>query len=440
MEGKSLAWYNKLLKERGSLMTFKEGVNLHFINNHTFKTNHIKVRFSCPLDQAKLAERSLIAALWETANQDYPTSRKFREKLASMYGASFTTSISRKGQVSILDIDIAYVKDQFLSQKYLLTNQVMTFLSQVLFRPLLNDQKDGFNEELFELEKRNLLAAEQSNLEDPTYLASQKLKETFYLEESLKSPECGSKKELQSLDAKKTYSYMIKMLERDQIDLYFLGEFNQVSIEEHLGSFDLQDRKSSLQIIYKQETTNITKEVFDRKDFKQSILELGFSHSSYFGERDYPCLMVLNSLLGAGPHSKLFRNIREKEGLAYSTSSLLNPYTGLLRVYAAIKATDKNKVFSLILKELKAIKTGKVSQEELRASKELIKNNYLLSLDQADGYIERVYLSQFFNQVYKDEKEFISLIDQVSVNQIKDLAQTITLQAVYFLEGKKDES
>ena len=61
-------------------------------------------------------------------------------------------------------------------------------------------------------------------------------------------------------------------------------------------------------------------------------------------------------------------------------------------------------------------------------------------MDQADGYIERVYLSQFFNQVYKDEKEFISLIDQVSVNQIKDLAQTITLQAVYFLEGKKDES
>ena len=56
-----------------------------------FKTNKIKVRFSSPLDENTVAARVLVACMMETANQKYPTSQLFREKLASLYGVELST-------------------------------------------------------------------------------------------------------------------------------------------------------------------------------------------------------------------------------------------------------------------------------------------------------------------------------------------------------------
>ena len=90
-------------------MEITKGVRLHFIQSEKFKTNKIRVRFSAPMSKETVAGRVLTASMLETVNAVYPTSQAFRERLANLYGADYSTSLSRRGLVHYLDINLSFV-------------------------------------------------------------------------------------------------------------------------------------------------------------------------------------------------------------------------------------------------------------------------------------------------------------------------------------------
>src|SRR5256885_15251996 len=80
---------------------------------------------------------------------------------------------------------------------------------------------------------------------------------------------------------------------------------------------------------------------------------------------------VMNNLLGGGMSSRLFQNIREKQGLAYAVFSELTPYSdaGMMTVYAGTAAETVGKVIDLTIQEFRALKESPVTDEEIgRAS------------------------------------------------------------------------
>ena len=97
-------------------MEITKGVRLHFIQSEKFKTNKIRVRFSAPMSKETVAGRVLTASMLETVNTVYPTSQAFRERLANLYGADYSTSLSRRRLVHYLDINLSFVRDKFLSR------------------------------------------------------------------------------------------------------------------------------------------------------------------------------------------------------------------------------------------------------------------------------------------------------------------------------------
>src|SRR5579884_2923231 len=88
---------------------------------------------------------------------------------------------------------------------------------------------------------------------------------------------------------------------------------------------------------------------------------------------------VLNTLLGGGMSSRLFQNIREKQGLAYSVFSDLTPYrdTGCLIVYAGTSPSSAGRVVSSIMQEFRTLKETLVSEEELRRAKDHLKGSMM---------------------------------------------------------------
>ncbi|MCC9872378.1 insulinase family protein, partial [Streptococcus agalactiae] len=103
-----------------------------------FKTNHLTFRFSGDFNNKTVARRSLVAQMLVTANAKYPKVQEFREKLASLYGASLSTKISTKGLVHIVDIDIVFVKNTFTLEQENIVEQIVTFLEDMLFSPLIS--------------------------------------------------------------------------------------------------------------------------------------------------------------------------------------------------------------------------------------------------------------------------------------------------------------
>ena len=95
-------------------MKLVDGVALHLIQNEQFKMNHLTFRFSGEFQQETVAKRVLVAQILATANATYPTAQRFRERLASLYGASLSTKVSTKGLVHIVDIEISFLKNRLV--------------------------------------------------------------------------------------------------------------------------------------------------------------------------------------------------------------------------------------------------------------------------------------------------------------------------------------
>jgi len=415
-------------------MELVKGVNLHFLQSKKFKTNKIKVRFSSPLDENTVAARVLVACMMETANQKYPTSQLFREKLASLYGVELSTSVSKRGRVHYVDLNISFVRDDFLSKKNVLTDEVLDIIETIFFSPLVVE--DHFDSDTFDVEKKNTISDLESEIEEPYYYAHGQLNQLFFEDETIGMSRLGKVDLVRQETAQSSLGQFHQMLQLDNIDFFFIGDFNEVAIVDRVNQFEFKPRDNNLSVTYQQPFTNVVREKLEQKQNQQSILELGYHFSTQYGESLHIPLVVLNGMLGAFSHSRLFQIIREKEGLAYTISSHFDIFTGFMRVFAGIDKESRTKVMTLIMRQLNDLKRGKFTESELQLTKEMLVNTTLLAQDRQNTLIEREYLKTILGKKVLSLEEWLESIDKVSREEIIEVAKTINLQSVYFMEGK----
>ncbi len=134
---------------------------------------------------------------------------------------------------------------------------------------------------------------------------------------------------------------------------------------------------------------------------------------------------VLNTILGGGMSSRLFQNIREKQGLAYSVYSDLNPYrdSGLLSIYAGTALESAEQLVRSVAAEFRSLKEQPAGEEELRRAKDHLKGSLLLSLESTSARMsnlarQEIYFGRFFTL-----DEIGASIDQVTREEVQALAQ-----------------
>ena len=402
-------------------MEITKGVRLHFIQSEKFKTNKIRVRFSAPMSKETVAGRVLTASMLETVNAVYPTSQAFRERLANLYGADYSTSLSRRGLVHYLDINLSFVRDKFLSRKNVLTDAMLDFLKASLFSPLVS--QDAFDESAFEIENH-------------FYHAHRELDKLFYEEEEMQMPRVGTIELIQKETAASSFAAFQQMLQENQIDFFFIGDFNEVAVREKIQSFNFAPRQQELQLVHQQEYSNVLREGLEQKDVHQSIIELGYHFPIQYGESEHLPLVVLNALLGGFAHSKLFVNLREKEGLAYTISSNFDIFSGMMRIYAGIDRSNRTRTVALINRQIGDLKRGNFSLEELNQTKKMLRNSVLLAQDRQNTILERAYMSSVLGKKFLSLEAWLEALEQVHKDDIVKAAGLLKLQAIYFMEGK----
>ena len=107
-----------------------------------------------------------------------------------------------------------------------------------------------------------------------------------------------------------------------------------------------------------------------------------------------------------------------------------------LRVFAGIDKESRTKVMTLIMRQLNDLKRGKFTESELQLTKEMLVNTTLLAQDRQNTLIEREYLKTILGKKVLSLEEWLESIDKVSREEIIEVAKTINLQSVYFMEGK----
>ena len=416
------------------VMEITKGVHLHFIQSEKFKTNKIKVRFSAPMSEKTIAGRVLTASMLETSNALYPTSQSFREKLANLYGANFSTSLSRRGLVHYLDINLSFVRDQFLSRKNVLTDEMLEFLKASLFSPL--SKGNAFDAKTFEIEKKNVLTDLEAEIENHFYHAHRKLNDLFYDLSEMRIPRVGTVELVEKETAESSFATFQQMLKEDQVDFFFIGNFNEIAIRDKIQDFHFAEREQPLELMYQQSYSNVTRENLEQREVHQSIIELAYHFSAQYGDSEHLPLIVLNGLLGGFAHSKLFVNVREKESLAYTISSNFDIFSGLLRIYAGIDRANRTKTIALINRQILDLKRGNFTDDELEQTKKMLKNSILLAQDRQNTLIERAYMSAVLGKKFLSLEAWLESLENVRKNEVIKAAQQLKLQAIYFMEGK----
>lgn len=414
-------------------MKLVDGVELHLIKNETFKMNHIVFRFSGNFSQKTVARRVLVAQILATANAKYPTAQHFRKRLAHLYGATLSTKVSTKGLVHIVDIEIVFLKNQFVTSTENLLEDIIDFLYQCLFSPLITVEQ--YQSSFFNNEQTNLMNYLHADMEDGFYSSYLELKKLFYENSTLQLSKYGTAELVSNENSYTVFQEFQKMLREDYIDIFLLGEFDEYRMIQLFNRFPFENRYKELLFYYQNSTNNMIKQKVQIDSVSQSILQLGYRFSTHHQDNSYCALLVFNGLFGGFSHSRLFTELREKEGLSYTIGSQFDVYTGLLNIYTGIDKKDRNKTFQLINKQFLDIKTGRFSESLIRQTRKMLSNNLKLSYDSPKARIEYVYNNQHFNKVYGVD-ELVNRIDNVSKSDVLQICKDMTLKVIYFLEGE----
>ena len=136
---------------------------------------------------------------------------------------------------------------------------------------------------------------------------------------------------------------------------------------------------------------------------------------------------VLNTLLGGGMSSRLFQNMREKQGLVYSIFSELNPFrdTGMLSVYAGTSRESASKVVQAIVNEFRELKEVPITEDELKRAKDQLKGSLMLSLESSTARMSNLARQEMYYDHFISMDEIIKRIQAVTVEDLLQSANEL---------------
>jgi predicted Zn-dependent peptidase len=163
-----------------------------------------------------------------------------------------------------------------------------------------------------------------------------------------------------------------------------------------------------------------------KKSLEQLQLCLGVPAPAVNDEQRYT-VALLNTILGGGMSSRLFQNVREDRGLAYSIFSEVNSFrdTGSLCVYAGTSAQNAEQVIRLTVDEFRSLKNIPVPEEELQRAKDQLKGNILMSLESSGALMSNLARQEMYFQRFYAVPEILEQVGQVTSADLMRMAEQL---------------
>ena len=280
-----------------------------------------------------------------------------------------------------------------------------------------------------EIEKEKGVVIEELNmyLDMPTVHVEELFEELLYGDQPAGWRIVGDKETIQAYNREKLMQYFESHYSSKNVVVCIAGDIELKEIEEktkkYFGAIRTADVLDKAKVKERQQKPEI---LLHEKKTDQTHFCLGVRTYDLFDKRRY-ALKLLAVMLGGNMSSRLFINVREKNGLAYSihTSADASTDTGYLVTQAGIDGKNLEKSIQLILKEYKDFKDHKVSQKELQKAKDYLRGSTALSLESSDSQASFYALQELLEGEIMTPAEKMKKIDEVTPEDIQAVAQDI---------------
>lgn len=417
----------------------KQGIKAHFINTDKHKTDLSCIILTVPLKREIVTKNALIPFLLRRGTEKLPSQYEINKEMENMYGASFNCGIDKTGDNIILKFYIESIRNEFaLNGENILEMNISNVLD-IVFNPLKVDGK--LNAEFLEIEKENLRKVISSKIDDKDAYAYERCISEMYKGEGFGLFKFGYVEDIDEITIDSITEYYNWLINNAKIDIFISGKINNEDVKSILlnnenikklnpreGYYILNNESTECKEIVEKEN-----EIFESMNVVQGKLVLGLDVD--FKEENAQCIaLVYNAILGDGANSMMFQNVREKEGLAYSSKSSFIKQKMNIFVRCGIQIENYEKALSLIKVQLENIKNGLFTDEDIEVAKVYLTSSIKNIEEEQDTEVV-YYIGQELSKTNRSVDEYISRIEKVSKEDVLNIAKNVHVNTVYFLKN-----
>ncbi|MFD0049358.1 M16 family metallopeptidase [Actinomycetes bacterium NPDC127524] len=281
-----------------------------------------------------------------------------------------------------------------------------------------------FDEE--ELKKEKSVVYEEIKMyeDTPDDIVHDLLSQAIYENHPLGYPILGTESTLETFTAETLNAYVHDMYTPDKVVVSIAGNVNESLVKEAEGYFgSYEGGKSRPELVKPSFHQN---KLVRKKETEQAHLCLGFEGLK-IGHSDTYSLIVLNNILGGSMSSRLFQEVREMRGLAYSIYSYHSGYqdSGMVTIYGGTGANQLDNLYETIQETLETLKSEGITQKELNNSKEQLKGSLMLSLESTNSRMSRNGKNELLLERHRSLDDIIDMIDEVTEDSVNTLGRKL---------------
>ncbi|HXE12552.1 MAG TPA: pitrilysin family protein [Bryobacteraceae bacterium] len=293
----------------------------------------------------------------------------------------------------------------------------LDILSDMVLNPL-------FREDDIEKEKGVILEEIKSELDQPEFVLHEMFIGNFWKGHGLGRPILGTRETVKKYNRELLFDFYNRVYTPKNIVITAAGSLDHETIVRLVAErfSDLRDR--GLLPFDKTPTASAPIILKSKKSLEQVHITVGVPAYELAHEMRF-ALYVLNTVLGGGMSSRLFQNIREKQGLVYSVYSELNLFsdTGCTTIYAGTGVETARQVVDSIMHEIASIKHDLIAEEELRRAKDHLKGSLMLSLESTSSRMSNLARQELYFPRFYSFDEMLESIESVTRDEVQQVAQ-----------------
>jgi predicted Zn-dependent peptidase len=282
-----------------------------------------------------------------------------------------------------------------------------------------------FVEEEFERERRVILEEIKMYEDSPDEIIHELLGQNLWKDSRLGNPILGNSKTVSSMKRDKVVNLFKSQYLTGNLVVCVAGNFDWNNLQNLLEQKLAKMPTGKLAESDHAPSASFNFSVF-QKDIEQVHLTLGTVGIPFSDDRRF-ALTVLNAAFGGGMSSRLFQEIREKRGMAYTVYSYHTSFrdTGLFGIYAGTSMEHLKDVLDLFYEELQKISEEGLTETELNETREQLKGNMLIALESTTNRMNRLSTGFLYGVEPKLPEETIKPYLAVTLNDVKGVARAL---------------
>jgi predicted Zn-dependent peptidase len=367
-------------------------------------------------------------------NKKYNTRRLVDIECENLYNVVLSGGSIISGNANILSFSTSFLNEKYTEKG--MNEKSFKFFLDFIFNP--DVENDKFNEKSY-VNARNILKEDiETYYENPNRYAISELYKTMCPNLPLSYPSTGYMEDLDKLNEEKLYKYYKEILNTNSIDIFVIGDIDipkfRKIIEDNFVIPNTKRKKINhflKQSNYLEKPRSIKKS----RDINQGILLIGSKLKNINNKDRLYTLAIYNYILGGGPDSKLFREVREKNSLCYSISSTYAGVSSIELIRSGIDSKNYKKTLKLILEQVEEMKKGNFTDKDV----ETAKLNMLAALkeieDSPSGILNLYEAHEYLGYELLEERK--EVIKSITKKDVLDITKKIKLDTIFLLEGSK---